>query len=222
MPGDYRGDNSHARPRQGRESNGFRDSNGKESGYRDSGPRGASRRSGEYDNDRRGIPLSQLDPTTTDASRKAIGVAIEVHKALGPGYSSDIYLAAVRSELEALGLDYKLSHSLPVEYKGKTIGQTVVPLLVHGRFLLDILSKGDAVTTYERLVMRAQLKASNLDLGLIINFGERRLKEGLVRVINIEKLTREKGVSFDEHASYDDHLAPTSQREEGPELADFH
>jgi hypothetical protein len=53
--------------------------------------------------------------------------------------------------------------------------------------------------------VRSQLKAANLDLGLIINFAERRLKDGLVRVVNVEKITREKGISFDHDDGHDSH-----------------
>ncbi len=43
------------------------------------------------------------------------------------------------------------------------------------------------------MALRGQLKAADLDLGLIINFAERRLKDGLVRVLNIDKINFERG-----------------------------
>ena len=51
--------------------------------------------------DRRGIPLSDLDPTTTEASRKVIGASIDVHRTLGPGFDRSAYFGALRSELDA-------------------------------------------------------------------------------------------------------------------------
>jgi len=153
---------------------------------------------GHGHHERRGIPLSELDPVTTEASRKAIGAAIEVHKALGPGFSQDVYATAVRMELDALGVAYKLNHELPVMYKDKQVGVTIALMMVEGRFLLELVSRPGPVSTHERLTLRAQLKVANLDLGLIINFAERRLKDGLVRVVNIEKITKEKGIAFDD------------------------
>jgi len=161
--------------------------------------RGPSRGGGE----RRGIPLSDLDPATTEASRKAIGASIEVHKALGPGYGAEVYANAVRMELDALGVSYKLNQSLPVTYREKQVGTVTVPMLVEDRFVLEIMSRPGEVSTHERLAVRAQLKAANLDLGLIVNFAERRLKDGLVRVVNVEKIQREKGVSFDNDQDVD-------------------
>ena len=83
-------------------------------------------------------------------------------------------------------------------YKDKQIGTTTASMVVEGRFVLELMSRPGEVSTHERLVVRAQLKAANLDLGLIINFAENRLKEGLVRVVNIEKIQRERGVAFDD------------------------
>ena len=163
--------------------------------------RGPSRGGGG--GERRGIPLSDLDPATTEASRKAIGASIEVHKALGPGYGAEVYANAVRMELDALGVSYKLNQSLPVTYREKQVGTVTVPMLVEDRFVLEIMSRPGEVSTHERLAVRAQLKAANLDLGLIVNFAERRLKDGLVRVVNVEKIQREKGVSFDDDQDVD-------------------
>jgi GxxExxY protein len=205
---------------------------GGQGGYRDSSRSGSRRAGGDRsdrsdrgghdgEGERRGIPLSSLDPSTTDASRKVIGIAIEVHKALGPGYDAEVYSAAVRSDLDEINVEYSLQHKFSVEYKGRVIGEVKAPMFVAGKFLLHILSKPDQVTSHERLTMRAQLKAAGMDLGLIINFGERRLKDGLVRVVNVEKITREKGLMLDEH---DDDLdsQPRQPREAGgQELADF-
>ena len=53
----------------------------------------------------------------------------------------------------------------------------------------------------DRTTLRAQLRAADLELGLIINFGERRLKDGLVRVLNPDKLN---AVRDDQHGDGDD------------------
>lgn len=221
MNGDYNDDSS-SRPSSGHQD---QDSGHQGSGQRGGGPYGGGGRgryggggggggggrrydqSGRSDRpQRKGIPLSELDPATTDASRKAIGASIEVHRALGPGYSSAVYIAAVCMELDALGVPYKTHHSLPVMYKDRQVGTAIAPMFVEDRFILEIMARPGPVTTSERLALRAQLKAANVDLGLIINFAERKLKDGLVRVVNVEKITRERGISFDEHDdSHDSH-----------------
>lgn len=172
-------------------------------GNRDGG-RGRSRgrdrggaRSGA--DDRRGIPLSVLDPATTESSRKLIGAAIEVHKNLGPGYDATTYANALKLELANAGVSVKHGHQIDVIYHGKKIGETSTDLFIDSRFFVDVLARPGQVGTFERLALRAKLKSADLELGLIINFAERRLKDGLVRVVNIEKIQKEKGLDFGDY-----------------------
>lgn len=153
---------------------------------------------GRGGDDRRGIPLSALDAATTEASRKAIGAAIEVHKLLGPGYDETAYTNALKMELDALNVSYKHGHNIAVMYREKKVGEASTDLFIDGKFFLEIMARPGPVTTYERLELRAKLKAADLELGLIINFAERRLKDGLVRVVNIDKITKERGITLDE------------------------
>jgi GxxExxY protein len=169
------------------------------------GPRSTGR------HERRGVPLSALDPTTTEASRKVIGAAIEVHRALGPGFPREVYAAALRQELDAVGVKYEVGRKLPVRYKDRTIGEVSADLYVEGRFIVTVQATTGPVGTPERLALRAQLKAADFELGLIVNFGERRLKDGLVRVVNIDKLRTEKGIGANEEEA----------EEEGGAMHDF-
>ena len=160
-------------------------------GYR-GGPGGPGG-SGGGDRPRRGTPLSDLDPALTEVSRKVIGFAIEVHMALGPGYDESVYTAALRQELDAAGIAHRAGHTLTVNYKGKQIGQTTADLFVDNRFLVEVMARPGEIGGYERAVLRSQLRSADVELGLIINFGERRLKDGLVRVLNPDKLNANKG-----------------------------
>jgi GxxExxY protein len=132
--------------------------------------------------------LSELDPALTEMSRKVIGCAIEVHKTLGPGYEREIYLQALCLELEAEEVEYKRNHSFDVDFDGDIVGQTIATLYVGDRFLVEVMARVGEVGTAERTTLRAQLRSADTELGLIINFGERRLKDGLVRVLNPDKL----------------------------------
>lgn len=169
----------------GREGGGDRDRGGDRGrgrgGDRDRGPR-------RPDADGRGVPLSELDPALTEVSRKLIGAAIEVHKALGPGYDKGVYQKAVEVELESLGVTFKSQHAVPVMYRGKQVGTRGVDLVIENRFLVDILTHRGEIGSGERSQLRAALKAADMELGLIVNFAERRLKDGLVRVLNPDKL----------------------------------
>jgi GxxExxY protein len=197
VPSDYRDDGRNRGGRGGGRGRGFGGSSDRNN-------------AGNNGGERRGIPLSDLDPKITEASRKVIGCSIEVHKALGPGYAADIYLEALRVELEGLGVPYKPRHTFPVSYRGTKVGEVTAGLFVDGLFLVTVMAEPREVDTPDRLQLRAQLKAANLDLGLIINFADKRLTDGLVRVLNIEKINLDRGVTS--HSDGDaDHEAGSGQ-----------
>lgn len=137
---------------------------------------------------RRGVPLSDLDPALTEISRKVIGCAIEVHKELGPGYDEEVYTNALMSELKREGVPFKQNHAFDVYFDETKVGTAVADLYVNDRFLVDIMAFHGEVGGEPRTRVRAQLRAADLELALIINFGERRLKDGLVRVLNPDKI----------------------------------
>lgn len=151
---------------------------------------------------RRGLPLSELDPALTEKSRIVIGSAIEVHKALGPGFSREIYLNALKHEFDAAGLQYELDVEFEVVYKDHDLGGVTIDIFVEERFAVEILARPGQIGSLERLALRSKLRAADIELGLIINFSERRLKDGLVRVLNPDKLN----INRDDHGDdeYDD------------------
>jgi len=155
-------------------------------GHRGGHNRGRGR--GNYNRNKNNFPLTDLDPELTDMSRRVIGAAIEVHKALGPGYPLEVYTKALMIELDANEIDYATNHQLDVTYKDKKVGEVTTDLFVGNRFIVGLLARVGQVGTPERSALRAQLRAADLELGLVINFGERRLKDGLVRVLNPDKL----------------------------------
>lgn len=157
--------------------------------------------------ERRGVPLSDLDPAITDVSRRVIGAAIEVHKTLGPGYPVEVYLNALAHELQTEGVKLKVNHQFPVVYKGQQVGSTQPTTFVDGRFIVEVMASHKEIGYVERTMMRSQLRAGDLQLGLIINFAERRLKDGLVRVLNPEKIPSLRDGEHGED-SHDSHVEP--------------
>jgi GxxExxY protein len=145
------------------------------------------------DRPRRGTPLSELDPALTEVSRKVIGCAIDVHMELGPGYEESVYQKALQVEMEAQGVAYKAGQPFEVYFDDKLVGTVLADLWIADRFIVEVMARPGEIGGYERAQLRAQLRAADVELGLIINFGERRLKDGLVRVLNPDKLNELKG-----------------------------
>jgi GxxExxY protein len=103
-------------------------------------------------------------------SSKVIGLAIKVHTELGTGFVESIYHRAWEIELAEAGLNFVSEAPLSVSYLGHVVGNFTADLIIEGKLLLELKA-------LEILPMSAEvqtvnyLKASGLDVGLILNFG---------------------------------------------------
>ena len=114
-------------------------------------------------------------------TQKIIGAAIEVHRILGCGLIESIYENALCYELELRGIKFRQQVELDVIYKGKAIKGQRIDLLVENEVIVEVksLSKLPEVATAQTL---SYLKATGLKRGLLINFGEKRLVDGVKRL----------------------------------------
>lgn len=157
-----------------------------------SNPSSGSR--GSNDRERRPtLKDEELDPALSEVSRKVIGSAIEIHRTLGPGFDKSVYDNALAIELKEQGVKFQHNHEFPVMYKGQRIGGHKVAFYVDDRFVVQTLADNREISGFDRDQLRTQLKRADLELGLIINFDRRRLTDGLVRVINPDKLDTLRG-----------------------------
>ena len=107
---------------------------------------------------------------------KIIGAAMEVHRVLGPGFLESVYEEAFCIELDSLGLQYKRQEELRIPYKDCILKQRYrADLIVEERVIVDNkATKGIVEIDQDQLFN--YLKATRLKVGLIINFGELRLR----------------------------------------------
>ena len=120
-----------------------------------------------------------------EISKIIIGAAIEVHRELGgPGLLEGVYEEALVEELTLRGLVVERQLQVPIIYKGKRLGAPLrLDLKVGGLVLVD----NKAVTEWNPVFeaqMLTYLRLTGLKLGLVINFGERFVKNGIYRVVN--------------------------------------
>ena len=214
--GDSRGSD-----RGGDRSGGDRGDNRGYRGGGGGGGRGRGRGDGRGDGRSRrpGIPLSALDPNLTGFSHKVIGMATEIHTVLGPGYDEATYMTALKNEMTAQGVRFVQNHSFDVKFKDQIVGTSTIDLFIEDQFLVSVVARPGDIGGGERAVLRAQLKAADLVLGLIVSFGGRRLKDGLVRVLNVEKLKRERPGEFDQHDDEGEEAAPAARAAEWDDAA---
>ena len=114
-------------------------------------------------------------------TERIIGAAIEVHRHLGPGLLESIYEDALCIELELVGLKSQRQAMLKTVYKGHVLSPQRLDILVEDEVVVELKSlakMGDAHTAQ----VLSYLKATGLKRGLLINFGEQRLIDGVKRI----------------------------------------
>lgn len=114
-------------------------------------------------------------------TEKIIGAAIEVHRVLGPGLLESIYEEALCHEFSLRGIQFERQVEVDVLYKDHVIKGQRLDLLVEGKVVVELKS----VQKLPEIVMAqvlSYLKATGLKTALIINFGERKLVDGMKRI----------------------------------------
>jgi len=116
---------------------------------------------------------------------KIIGAAMEVHRNLGgPGLLESIYESALCHELALQGLKFKTQLPVEVRYKGIIIREPLIlDVLVEGQIIIEVKATEKEHPIHE-VQLLTYLRLTGLRLGLVINFGNRYIKEGIKRVIN--------------------------------------
>lgn len=120
-----------------------------------------------------------------ELTEKIIGVAISVHKELGPGLLEKVYQRCLKIALEEKGL--KVDSEVPVEvtFHGKKVADEAlrIDLLVENEIVLELKSVSKLTELFKKQ-LGTYLKLANKPCGLLINFNEVLLKNGISRVIN--------------------------------------
>jgi len=111
-----------------------------------------------------------------------LGAAIEVHRALGPGFREDVYEESLCHELSLRGIPFERQRTFAVEYKGAKVGEGRIDLLVANCIIVE-LKAADSLAPVHMAQTLAYLKALGLRLALLINFKVAVLKEGIRRVV---------------------------------------
>lgn len=113
---------------------------------------------------------------------KIIGAAIAVHRELGPGFLESIYENALKHELEKAGIGVEQQKVVPVYYDGVKVGEHRLDLIVEEKVLLE-LKATDGLSPLFTAQVISSLRATRLEVGLIINFNEKLLRDGIRRVV---------------------------------------
>ena len=116
-------------------------------------------------------------------SHEVIGAAIEVHRLKGPGLLESIYERCLMRELELRGLAAVHQQVVRIEYKGLIFEEPLrFDVLVEGCLLLELKSVQEVLPIHKAQLL-SYMKLLDVPIGLLINFHELKLSDGLSRMI---------------------------------------
>ena len=119
-----------------------------------------------------------------EIANRIMDVAFMIHRELGPGLLESVYEVVFERLLADIGLQVKRQMSVPIQYKGLTFDEGFrADLVVENKVIIELKSverlqpvHSKQLLTYRRLM--------DFRLGILINFGENLLKDGIKRVVN--------------------------------------
>lgn len=119
-----------------------------------------------------------------EIARQILDAAFVVHTKLGPGLFESVHEVVLTHELKKKGLVVERQKAMPIVYDGVRFGEAFRADLVVDKKVIAELKSVEATSPVHAKEVHTQLRLSGLKLGLLINFGEAHLKNGIKRIIN--------------------------------------
>jgi GxxExxY protein len=119
-----------------------------------------------------------------EIAKKILDAAFLIHTKLGPGLLESVYEVVLAHELRKIGVAVERQRPMPITYDGILFEEGYrADLLVESKVIVELKSVAAISAVHPKQVL-TQLRLSGLKLGLLINFGETHLKNGIKRIIN--------------------------------------
>ncbi len=127
--------------------------------------------------------MHRLYPRADELSHVVIGAAIEVHKALGPGLLESIYERCLLHEVGLRGVSAINQREVQIRYKDLVLDEVLkFDVLVEGCLLVEIKAVKEVLPIHKAQLL-SYMRLLDIPLGLLINFHEVRLIDGVSRMI---------------------------------------
>lgn len=122
--------------------------------------------------------------TENELAKQVIDLCIKIHKTLGPGLLESAYEDCLAYELNKKNLSFKRQESIPLVYDGVELGEGFrADIIIEDKLIIELKSVAELQpVNFSQLL--TYLRLTNLKLGLLINFGQRRMVDGIHRVVN--------------------------------------
>lgn len=122
------------------------------------------------------MPRPVKEPTVfEDITYKLIGIGYSIHKELGSAHKELVYQRALEEELKLAKIIYQREVRLPVLYKGKNVGIYIPDFVIDEKVIIELKAMNDLPLSVG-IQLNYYLKATGYRVGLIMNFGTRRLQ----------------------------------------------
>jgi GxxExxY protein len=116
-------------------------------------------------------------------SERVIGLAIDVHREIGPGLLESVYERCLCREFEHAGIPFVRQAMVPVFYKGERLDDGFrADVIVENAIILEIKAVAAVLPAHEAQ-LQTYLRMSRIRIGLIMNLAANRLKDGLRRLV---------------------------------------
>lgn len=116
-----------------------------------------------------------------ELSYQIVGIAMEVHNQLGFGFLEKVYENSLYILLKKNGIKVEKQYPIEVVFENEIVGEYIADLIVENRIIIELKTCSSLVDSHKAQVLN-YLKATNIKLGILINFGTERLQ--YKRVIN--------------------------------------
>ena len=107
--------------------------------------------------------------------KEVIGLAMKVHRKLGLGFKESVYVNSLCLELAKAQIPFEHEKPIPVFYDGHIVGDYVTDLVIDGKLIVEFKAVDSLVTAHSVQLVN-YLSATEIDNGLLLNFGSRSLQ----------------------------------------------
>ena len=119
-----------------------------------------------------------------DIANQVMDAAFQIHREIGPGLLESVYEVILAKVLVGKGLDVERQVPVPIEYQDMVFDEGFRADLLVGQKLIVELKSVERLQPVHAKQLLTYLRLTDRRLGLLINFGENLLKDGLKRVVN--------------------------------------
>ena len=122
--------------------------------------------------------------TENELAKIVVDACYHIHTGLGPGLLESVYEAVLAKELERRGLQVRRQVSVPIVWEDLSFDEGFrADLIVEDKIIIELKSVEKLVPVHAKQLL-TYLRLTKIRLGLLVNFGEALIKDGIKRVVN--------------------------------------